>query len=130
MHKQNVKYSNVSDQIDLLRELIADPECEDIIEKKVELKTNTSLLKVLKENFQNQAITPGINIFEEFSHLVTSIYHCFPPDHLHVFLLGVLKYAADYTIGIWTDTTKHDFVILACKIVDDHHSSSIRNQFP
>ena len=47
-----------------------------------------------------------------------------------MFLLGVLKYAADSTVGMWTDTAKNEFEILARKIVGDHHSSSIRNQYP
>ena len=130
LHKQNVEYSNISEQIDLLKELIADPNCDEISEKKEELKTNTSSLILLKKIFDRHSITPGINAFEEFSHLATSIYHCSPPDHLHVFLLGMLKYAADSTIGKWTDITKNEFEILARRIVHDHHSSSVRNQFP
>ena len=85
---------------------------------------------MLKNNFHDHSITPGINAFEEFSHLATSIYHCSPPDHLHVFLLRVLKYTADSTVGMWTDTVKNEFEILARKIVDDDHSSSVRNQYP
>ena len=84
----------------------------------------------MKNNFHDHSITPGINAFEEFSHLATSIYHCSPPDHLHVFLLRVLKYTADSTVGMWTDTVKNEFEILARKIVDDDHSSSVRNQYP
>ena len=130
LHKQNVGYSNITDKIDLLKELIADPECKDVSKKKEVLKINTSSLTLLKNNFHDHSITPGINVFEEFSHLATSIYHCFPLDHLHVFLLGVLKYAADSTVGMWTDTTKNEFEILARKIVDDRQSSSVRNQYP
>ena len=84
----------------------------------------------MKEKFRSNSITPSINAFEEFSNLATSIYHCSPPDHLHVFLLGVLKYAAESTVGMWTDSTKNEFEIRACTIIDDHHSSSVRNQFP
>ena len=130
LHEQNVEYSNITEQINLLKELIAVPECEDILEKKEELDTNSLSLKLLKEKFHGHSITPNINAFEEFSQLATSIYHCSPPDHLHVFLLGVLKYAADSTIGTWSDTTKNQFEILARKIIDEDHSSSIQNQFP
>ena len=127
MHEQNVEHSNITDQIDLLKELIGDLECEDILEKKEELNTNTLSLTLLKNKFHGHSITPGINTFEEFSHLATSIYHCSPLDYLHVFLLGVLKYAADSTVGMWTNITKNEFEILARKIIDDHHSSSVRN---
>ena len=34
LHKQNVEYSNITEQIDLLKELIADPDCDDKPEKK------------------------------------------------------------------------------------------------
>ena len=114
----------------MLKELIADPEYEDKLEKKEELKNYSSSLTLLKEKFRSNSITPSINAFDEFSHLSTSIYHCSPPDHLHVFLLGVLKYAADSTVRMWTDSTKNEFEICAGKIIDDHHSSSVRNQFP
>ena len=114
----------------MLKELIADPECKDVSKKKEVLKINTSSLTLLKNNFHDHSVTPCINAFEDFSHLATSIYHCSPPDHLHVFLLGVLKYAAESTVGMWTDTAKNEFEILARKIVDDHHSSSVRNQYP
>ena len=130
LHKQNVEYSNITDKINLLNELIAVPECEDILKKKKELETNSSSLRLLKEKFHGHSITPNINAFEEFSQLATSIYHCSPPDHLHVFLLGVLKYAAESTIGRWGDPTKNQFEILARKIIDEDHSSSIRHQFP
>ena len=130
MHKHNVEYSNIIDQIYLLKELISDPKCEDMLEKKDELKTTTSSLTLLKINFHSQSITPNINAFDAFSHLVTSIHLCSPPDYLLVILLGVLKYAADSTVGMWTKTTKNEFEILARKTVDDHHSSSIQNQYP
>ena len=87
LHEQDVEYSNITEQMDLLKELIADPECEDKLEKKEELKTSSSSLKLLKKNFHSHSITPIINAFEELSHLATSIYHCSPPDHLHVFYL-------------------------------------------
>ena len=119
LHEQNVEYSNITERINLLNELIAVPECEDILKKKKELETNSSSLRLLKEKFDGHSITPNINAFKEFSQLATSIYHCSPPDHLHVFLLGVLKYAADSTIGTWSDTTKNQFEILARKIIDE-----------
>ena len=36
LHEQNVEYINITEHINLLKELIVDPECEDILEKKIE----------------------------------------------------------------------------------------------
>ena len=117
-------------QIDVLKQLIETTDDRDAkIEQKEDLKIKLASIKLLEEEFRNHSITPCINSFEEFSHLATSIYYCSPPNHLHVFLLGLLKYAAEATIGIWTDTTKYDFEIIARKIVEDN-SSSARIQFP
>ena len=130
IRQQNEEYSTIVEEIDALKESIAsNEERHEIIEQKEDLKNKNEIKQSLEENFGKHSITPCINSFEEFSHLATSIYHCSPPDHLHVFLLGILKYAAEATIGIWTDTTKNNLEKLANKIVDKN-SSSVRNKFP
>ena len=130
IHQQNWDYSSIMQQIDVLKQLIETTDDRDAkIEQKEDLKIKLASIKLLEEEFRNHSITPCINSCEEFSHLATSIYYCSPPDHLHVFLLGLLKYAAEATIKIWTDTTKYDFEIIARKIVEDN-SSSARIQFP
>ena len=113
------------EQIDALKELIyTTKDRDDIINQKEDLKIKLTLVKLLEKEFRQHSITLCINSFEEFSYLSTSIYYCSLHNHLHVFLLGLSKYAAEATIGIWTPTTKYDFEIIARKIVDDNSSSA------
>ena len=51
LHQQNEEYSNITKKINFLKELSAEPECEDILEKKEELKTHTLSLNLLKKTF-------------------------------------------------------------------------------
>ena len=109
--------------------MIAEPECEEKQQKKEELKIKCASITSLDENLRKHYIVPCLNSFEEFSHIATSIYYCSPPDHLHVFLLGLLKSAAEATIGIWTNSNKNKLDLLARTILGQN-SSTVRDQFP
>ena len=123
IHEQNLDYESINEQIDVLQELIAEPDCEEKQQKKEELKIKCASITSLDENIRKHYITPCLNSFEEFSHIATSIYYCSPPDHLHVFLLGVLKSAAEATIGIWPNSNKNKLDILARTIIGKNSST-------
>ena len=82
-----------------------------------------------RKKLKSHHVIPCINAFSSFKHIARPINHCSPADHLHVFLLGIMKTSAMCTIGWFTDKEK--------KALDEHardlfklNSSSARKLFP
>ena len=69
------------------------------------------------------------NAFSSFKSIARPINHCTPADHLHVFLLGILKTCALCTLGNFTDKQKTGLDDL-CRKLFKQNSSSARNMFP
>ena len=74
-------------------------------------------------------VIPCINAFSSFRHIARPINHCSPADHLHVFLLGIMKTSAICTIGWFTDKQKKVLDELA-RVLFQRNSSSARKFFP
>ena len=82
-----------------------------------------------KKKLKEFHVIPCDNAFSSFRHIARPINHCSPADHLHVFLLGVLKTCATCTIGNFTDRQKKGLDDLARQLFRSN-SSSARRMFP
>ena len=82
-----------------------------------------------RKKLKRYHVIPCKNAFSTFQHIARPINHCSPADHLHVFLLGVLKTSALCTIGNFTDKQKKGLDDLARQLFESN-SSSARCLFP
>ena len=82
-----------------------------------------------KKKLKTFHVIPCDNAFSSFKHIARPINHCSPADHLHVFLLGILKTCATCTIGSFTDKQKKGLDKIA-RLLFQSNSSSARRLFP
>jgi len=92
------------------------------------LKGANATRKELENDFENICISPCDNAFFHFKSMPTPVYDGFPPDHLHVFMLGILKHAASAAFSEWSDQNKSDFDKFA-KNLFHQNPSTARQRF-
>ncbi len=95
-------------------------------------KRKTELTKSMrspKKKLHTSRVVPCDNAFSSFKSMARPVNLCTPADHLHVFLLGILKTCALCTVGNFTDKQKTRLDNL-CRKLFKQNSSSARKMFP
>ena len=129
IRKYNLELKELESKRAALKERIDD--ASSLQKKKLKSKLSNVVTKHThaKKKLKTYHVIPCDNAFSSFQHIARPINHCTPADHLHVFLLGILKTSALCTIGNFTDKQKKGLDDLARQLFKSN-SSSARSLFP